>query len=137
MTYETNEEYKNLVRQWRRYKEMETDANDMRIAAEKSILRMVGKDLNEKGVNHLPENLDVTTGMTETWDMADISRQSAKFEDGLLDIPYFPFDRIWKANNKKLALIKESAPNNFEEIFSEALTIKPKKPSFKIKEKKA
>ena len=134
MKHETNPKYKALVKNWAEYKDIESKANTVRIRIEKDILAIVGKDLNEKGVNHFPNDLDITTGMTESWDMDEISRQSAKFEDGLLNIPYFPFDKIWKQNNKKIALIKESMPAIFEKIFSEALTIKPKKPAFKIKE---
>jgi len=136
MTHENNPEYKALVKKWDEYKDLEALANAGRIRTEKDILKIVGKDLNEKGINHFPENLDITTGLSESWDMDNISRQFVKFDEGLLEIPCFPFDRTWKANNKKIALIKESTPDIFEEIFSEALTIKPKKPAFKIKEVK-
>ncbi len=126
-------DYKKLVKQWDEYKKLETLAKDGRIRTEKALLVIVGRDLSEKGINHFPENLDITTGISESWDMDDISRQKVKFDDGLLDIPYFPFIQTWKPDNKKLALISEAQPHTFNIVFSDALTIKPKKPAFSIK----
>lgn len=137
MTYENNPEYQGLLNRWRSNKALEVSANADRIKTEKAILAMVGKDLNEKGTNNFPYGLKITTGMTESWDMKIIDSQFNEYENGTIkELPFFPFDKTLKANNKKLALLKEENSKAFYKIFSEALTIKPKKPAFEIKEMK-
>ncbi len=136
MTYENNTEYLAAVKKWQEYKNLERIANEGRLKTEKAILAMVGKDLKEKGTNNFPEGLKITTGMDEKWDIDCVDRIKAQFDDGLLTIPFFPFKQEWKPDNKKLSIINESMPEVFTKVFSEALTIKPKKPSFEIKEKK-
>ena len=135
MIYEKNAEYTKLVSQWQKYKETEQLCNDGRIRTEKAILEIVGKDLAEKGTNNFPCGLKITTGMTESWDADVVDRIKNQFDEGLVELPFFPFKQEWKPDNKKLALINEDMPDVFEKVFSEALTIKPKKPSFEVKEK--
>jgi len=136
MTYENNDAYINAVKSWQTSKGDEKRANAKRLLAERDILKIVGKDLNEKGANNFPLGLKITTGMSESWDMGLVDRVKNQFDDGLVDIPFFPFNQQWKPDNRKLALINESTPHVFVGVFGEALTIKPKKPSFEIKEKK-
>jgi hypothetical protein len=136
MTYENNPQYKRLVEQWEECKETEAFANNMRIETEKELLKIIGNDLKEKGTNNLALGLTVTTGMSESWDQSAVTHVKCKFDDGLIAFPFFPFKLEWKPDTKKMAVLKETMPDVFSNVFAEALTIKPKKASFSIKEKK-
>ena len=135
MIYENNAEYVAAVKKWQEYKDLERLANEGRLKTERATLAIVGKDLKEKGTNIFPNGLKIVTGMDEKWDMDCVSRVKVQFDDGLLSLPFFPFKQEWKPDNKKLSLINETMPDVFTRVFSEALTIKPKKPSFEVKEK--
>ena len=137
MTYETNKNYLKLVAKWLEYKELETLANQGRIRSEKEILEIVGKDLKEKGSNPFPGGVKITTGMDEKWDSNLVNDIYQRWSDGeIATLPFFPFITDWKPESKKLSILKETMSEAaFYKIFSDALTIKPKKPSFEIKVK--
>lgn len=129
-------QYKELAAKWKEYKDLESLANTGRLKIERAICELVGKDLKEKGVNHLPENLDITTGMDEKWDDTLVNEIYLKWQDKAIELPFFPFKSEWKPDSKKIAVLKELMPAVFIKTFSSALTIKPKKPSFSLKKEK-
>lgn len=130
---ENNKEYKKLVADWQTYKGIESDANATRLKIEKRLLEITKGQLKDKGSNNLPDNLQITTGYSESWNNDAIERVKAQFDEGLTKLPFFPFEQVWKANNKQISALKEMCNDIFEESFAEALTIKPKKVAFKIK----
>lgn len=136
MEYETKYAYWKLIANWKQYKELETLANEGRLKTEKELAEMLGDDLKYKGTNNFPDGLQVITGFNEVYDQDALDNLKRRFDDGLSQLPYFPFDATWKPNSKKIAALKESCPDIFDEEMAEALTIKPKKPAFKIKENK-
>lgn len=136
MTYETNKDYIKLTKQWTEYKELKTMANAGRLRTEREILEIVGKDLKEKGANTFPANVEITTGMEEKWNNDKIDDLSTLYHNNELpELPFWPFTITWKPNTEMMTILKTTANDVFVRVFSDALTIKPKKPSFKIKAK--
>src|SRR6266403_1185297 len=115
-------QYKELVAKWREYKDMESLANFARLKIEKEILEIIGKDLSEKGINHMPEDLDITTGIDAKFDQSSLDKLHLNWREGLLPaLPFWPFTSEWKPDTKKLNALKETAPNVFKQTFREAL----------------
>jgi len=133
---ENNKEYTQLVSEWKQAKEKETLANAHRVLIEKQLLEITKSNLQDKGTNNLPNNLQIVTGYSESYDQDAIDRLKNKFDDGLSKLPYFPFKQEWKPQTKQIAALKDMCGEIFNQEMAEALTIKPKKPAFKIKESK-
>lgn len=133
---ENNTEYQQLVHKWQDCKNSEQAANNERIKIEKQIFEIVNDSLVDKGTNNLLGNLQIVTGYSESYDQGSIGRLKVKFDNGLSKLPFFPFKQEWKPNAKQIAALKDMCGEIFNQEMSEALTIKPKKPAFKIKESK-
>jgi len=131
---ENNTEYQELIHRWQGCKYREQYANSDRAQVERKILEITKNELKDKGTNNLPNNLQIVTGYSESYDQESIQRLKVKFDDGLSKLPYFPFKQEWKPNAKQIAALKDVCGEIFNQELSEALTIKPKKPTFKIKE---
>lgn len=132
--YAQNKDYQALYAKWREYKNMETMANTGRLAVEKAMVELVSPDLREKGVNHFPNDLDITTGMEEKWSQEEIAIIKSNYDAKQYpNLPFFPFKIEYKPDAAKMKVLKDDMNAVFIKIFSPALTIKPSKPSFSIK----
>jgi hypothetical protein len=70
----------------------------------------------------------------KSWDGECVNQLSEKFNSNELNLPFFPFKKEWRPDNRKISLLKETMPEIFNNTFAEALTIKPKKAAFTISE---
>lgn len=135
---ENNTEYQNLLTAWTAYKEMEKEYNQKRIDTENRLFPMVKNKLNTRGTTNLPLGLKVVTGETESWDQAELNSLLTKYEAQEINLPYFPFERQLKANNKKIiALLSDvKYKDTYIKFVANAVTVKPKKASFSVTNKK-
>ena len=131
-----NAQYQSALKKWKTAKGVEKDANKHRLIAEKELLEIV--DIQKMGVNNFEGGLKITTGETEKWDNDQISILYAKWVSGQVafNYPTFPFTQQWKPDNTGLKSIKEHNTQLYRGLIEPALTVKPKKPAFSIKEDK-
>jgi hypothetical protein len=120
---------KELTDAWKLAKEQERASNESRIAIESEIYAIVETSLPEKGTHTLETGLKIATGFTEEWDQVALSKAYDAWEAPLP----FPFVGQWKADGKAIAYLRENAPGLYK-LIRPALTLKPKKPAFTIKE---
>lgn len=120
-----HENLDDLIAAWRGCKAAEQQYNADRLAIEAKILALVGAQ--NTGSIKL-DGLTVTYGVDRKWDQAKLTelRQTIKTE-------YWPFRIEWKEDKKASDLVAERFPGLWEQL-TPALTTKPKKPSFSIKE---
>ena len=133
MTIEKPPIYFELVKKWQDLKNQEKIANENRLEVEREILLLVKDELKDKGTNNFPASLKITTGFNAEWSQEKIFEVYDNCIMGGLWLPFFPFDKQWKENNKKLSILKEDHLDLFNKYFADALTLKPKKPAFEIK----
>lgn len=123
-----------LTDMWADFKSKENEFKEKRLKIESEAYDFLQDKLEIKGTYTAPTDLQITTGEDEKWNQKEVAKLKKQFDDGELnDIAFFPFDIEYKANNAKLKLLKEKDKKLFYKIFGEALTTKPKRPSFKIK----
>lgn len=135
---ETKLEYQALITKWTYFKQAEKDANEKRIEAENELLAMVKDELRDRGTNNFPLGLKIVTGETEAWDQAELAKLSERYDSQDVDLPYFPFETQLKPNNKKIQAILSDVKYNkvYIKFVANAMTVKPKKASFSIVNKK-
>ena len=114
-----------LIMAWKEAKAQEKAANAMRIEVENKINEHFG--IQTAGMLKL-DGITVSYGLDRKWDQAKLTelKQGIKHE-------YWPFKIEWKEDKKASDTIAERFPELWNEIQT-ALTTKPKKPSFTIKE---
>lgn len=119
------EDLDDLIAAWRGCKAAEAQYNKDRLAIEDKILALVGTKTT--GSEKL-DGLTIQFGIDRKWDQAKLTelKQGIKQE-------YWPFKIEWKEDKKASDTIAERFPELWSEIQT-ALTTKPKKPSFSIKE---
>lgn len=119
----------NLTEEWKAVKAQEADASRRRIEIESRIYAIVHKELPEKGTHTLDTGMKIVTGLSEEWDQ----EQLAEIATGW-NAPYpFPFNKVYKPDAKAVAYVRENLPGVYA-LFRDALTMKPKKPAFSVKE---
>ena len=120
-----NEKLDELILAWKEAKAAEKSANAMRLAIEDEINAHFG--IQTAGMLKL-DGITVSYGIDRKWDQAKLTelKQGIKQE-------YWPFKIEWKEDKKASDTIAERFPELWSEIKT-ALTTKPKKPSFSIKE---
>lgn len=131
----SNPEYVRLLQQWNIEKANEKRANEKRLEAERGLLNFV-KLYNDNGVNNFDGDLKITTGYTQTIDNILITSFYVQWLQGTFinSLPAFPFAQEWKPDNTYLKSIKQNQPELYKNWIQPAITTKPKKPSFSIKE---
>ena len=128
------EQLQSLTDLWNQYKAKENEFKEKRVKIENEAYDFLKDKLKDRGTYTAETNLQVTTGEDEKWTQVEIIKLKNMFDNGELNtLPFFPFDVEYKPNNAKLKLLKETDEKQFYKVFGEALTTKPKKPSFKIK----
>lgn len=121
------EQLKSLTEALAEAREKEQQANRDRIDIELRIWELIGADCPEKGTKNFFTGLKVVTGMSEEWDQAALQDICTGG-----DFPFWPFTPTWKPNREQLETMREHYPEHHRAI-CEALTVKPKKPSFGVK----
>lgn len=115
----------DLIAAWRGCKAAEQQYNADRLRIEEKILALV--DAKDSGSVKL-DGLTVTFGLDRKWDQAKLTDLSATVKR-----EYWPFKIEWKEDKKASDVIAERFPELWADI-TQALTTKPKKPSFSVKE---
>lgn len=120
-----DDELGDLIAAWRGCKEAEKQYNADRLVIEERILEMVG--MQNTGSVRL-DGLSISYGLDRKWDQAKLTdlKSGIKAE-------YWPFLIEWKEDKKASDIISDRFPELWDEI-QQALTTKPKKPTFSIKE---
>ncbi|MGI9159771.1 MAG: hypothetical protein ACR2K1_08475 [Saprospiraceae bacterium] len=118
-------EVDDLIAAWKDAKAAEKAANQARLEAEERINEHFG--ILTSGALKL-DGITVNYGLERKWDQAKLTelRPTVKTE-------YWPFRIEWKEDKKASDYIENKFPGLWDEIKT-ALTTKPKKPSFSIKE---
>lgn len=128
------EQLESLTDMWVDYKKRENEYKEKRLQIEDEAIAFLQDKLKEKGTYTAETNLQITTGEDEKWSQSEIAKLKEQFDNGELNhLPFFPFDIEYKPNSAKIKLLKETDEKLFYKTFSDALTTKPKKPSFKMK----
>ena len=114
-----------MTQLWRIAKQAEVEAHDRRIEIENAILAEI--ETKPEGTTKVGA-MTISTGFSRSWDQdkLDDLRASVRGE-------YWPFAREWKEDRKAARVIEERFPDLWKRI-NEALTLKPKKPTFSVKE---
>jgi hypothetical protein len=73
--------------------------------------------------------MKISIGFTEEWDQTALAEAYNQWDTS---VP-FPFSGIWKPDSKAISYIRENIPQAYAKL-REALTLKPKKPSFSVKD---
>lgn len=120
---------KTLTDQWIEAKKQEQYYTNQRFNIELSIYELTHDQLKETGTTTLETGMKVTTGYSEAWDNAQV-------RDLIAQWPYdvkFPFEQTWKPDGKAISYLRDNVPALYR-MLQPALTIRPRKPSFSIKE---
>ncbi len=115
----------DLFAQWNAYKLAEKDANEKRLAVEALILKKYKKKISAEGTTHL-DGVSIVTGYDRKWDQKKLEAIKKK-----LGNKSFPFKTEYKEVRAESKVLEEAEDKGEWEVFADALTIKPKKPSFK------
>ena len=118
-----------LTEHWKAAKQQEADATARRIAVESRIYELTQASLPEKGTYTTDTGMKITTGYTEDWDQDAITAAQHDWPDGIR----FPFAGTWKPDGKAIGYLRENAPAAYA-LLQPALTLKPKKPAFSVKD---
>jgi hypothetical protein len=119
-----------LTQQWKYAKEQESLWNQKRIEIESAIYEANRASIPEKGTFTAEDGMKITTGFTEEWDQAAVTQAHQKWPSDLR----FPFAGVWKPDGKAISYLRDNAPAAYA-LLQPALTLKPKKPAFSVKEK--
>lgn len=118
-----------LIDQWKYAKEQEVLWNQKRIEIESQIYEQHRASIPEKGTYTTDDGMKITTGFSEEWDQAKVNEAYQAWPEGIK----FPFSGTWKPDGKAISYLRDNVPGAYE-LLRSALTLKPKKPSFSVKE---
>ncbi|MFO0906800.1 MAG: hypothetical protein U0835_00275 [Isosphaeraceae bacterium] len=127
---ETKEQkIERLTAAWKDAKRAESQANADRIAIESEIYELTADCLPDKGTYTTETGMKITTGFSEEWDQAALNAAYQNWPG----LSPFPFTGIWKPDGKAISYLRDNLPDAYK-IIQPALTLKPKKPAFSVKE---
>lgn len=115
----------DLIAAWRGCKAAETAYNKDRLAIEAKILAIVGTDTT--GSMQI-DGLTIQFGMDRKWDQDRLAELQPKIMP-----EFWPFKTEFREDRKAARLVEERFPDLWAEL-QHALTTKPRKPCFAIKE---
>lgn len=118
-----------LIDEWKHAKQQEAMWNAKRIEIESQIYQQNQASIPDKGTYTTPEGMKIATGYSEDWDQEKVNAAYQQWPEGVK----FPFSGTWKADGKAVSYLRENAPSLYA-LIQPALTLKPKKPSFSVKE---
>lgn len=126
----TKQKLAELTDAWKIEKQIEKDAAARRLVIESEIYQLTQANLPEKGVLTLDTGMKIATSLSEEWDQPQLA---TAYNQWPVESVKFPFDSVYKPDGKAIAVIRESIPRLYA-LLQSALTIKPKKPGFSVKE---
>lgn len=118
-----------LIEQWKEAKHNEALWNQKRIEIESQIYEQHKASIPDKGSYSTPEGMKITTGYSEEWSQEQLNIAYQQWPEGIK----FPFAGVWKPDGKAISYLRDNAPAAYG-LIQPALTLKPKKPSFSVKE---
>jgi len=127
-------ELDDLIISFKDAKEAENLAKQERITIEESIYTLTKGDFKKtEGTNNISgevEKMSVTVGFYLKFDQTELDllyKTGTEVEKSI-----FPFKQEWKCDVKMLKNIQQTSPELYKKIQT-AMTVTPKKPSFKVK----
>ncbi len=124
-----SEKLHDLTDAWKAAKRNEQEAAAARIAIESEIYEITHVRLPDKGTFALDSGMRIATGFTEDWDQGALNKAHQEWP---ASVP-FPFIGVWKPDGKAITYLRENMPDLYR-LIQGALTLKPKKPAFSVKE---
>jgi hypothetical protein len=112
-----------LTQEWDNDKEAVRIAQEKLLSTEFKIYELVGKDLPESGTTNFDTGLKIVTGMD-----VKVDQDRAKFLKDVLG-RFWPFREKYELDKKLFDMLE----GDEKKAVLEALTYKPKKPSFSVK----
>ena len=118
-----------LTQAWAEAKSEELEAKNARLAIEEEIIGLneVATNMTSKGTHNFG-HLKIVTDFTRLWDQEKL-RQAQQ----LIPEAFWPFASEFKEIGKGTRFLEQQNPELWVHV-ANALTLKPKKPSFSIKE---
>lgn len=120
-----------LAKDLQQAKQTEAEAKHQRELVEAQIYRLV------QSTQTIPERGTVTAGpikisttMAESWDQDALDDLSK-----VIPPEHFPFKPEWKKDGRAMTKLAADHPDQYRKLFP-ALTVKPRKPSFRVVEEK-
>ena len=113
-----------LIEAFRKAKEKENQAKNVRALAQSELLKAIKEELKETGVNHISEVLDVTTSVSHSFDQDDL-------------VPMVKKSKVLRSIFE-IKVTPTKGQLEDEDLYDEVMefcTIKDKAPSFKIIDK--
>lgn len=120
-----------LVETYRLAKEAADKASDAVTEAQYRIYEAVKAHLPEKGTTHF-QGIKIATALSSKWSQEKLDEIETTWVRKS-NLP-FPFKKEWEADGKAVSYIQDNAPDAYK-VLAEALTLKPKKPTFELTEK--
>lgn len=117
-----------LITQWVVRKAALRAAQEALLETELKLYELTKDKLREKGVTHFEGGLDITAGFTESWDNETLDVVLSEWPG---TAPR-PFTKTWKPDSRALAVVRAQYPE-LNKRLEKALTVKPRKPSFGVK----
>lgn len=118
-----------LIDEWKNAKQQEAMWNAKRIEIESQLYEHYQGEIPDKGTYTTPEGMKIATGYAEDWDQSQLTAAYQQWPEGVK----FPFTGTWKPDGKAVSYLRENAPAMYA-LLQPALTLKPKKPAFSMKE---
>ena len=112
---------------WKLAKAKENAAKADRLAIEEEIYILYQDELKPEGTNKVGP-FKIVTGFNRSWDQSKLEKL-----EGLIQPELFPFKEVYKEDLKLTRAIQKANPDAWDAL-SQALTLKPKKPSFSVME---
>ena len=125
LTQEQIKTLNELMAAWNMSRAAEKQFQEDRLLCEAQILEIVG--MKSAGSKKLG-SMTISYGLDRKWDQAKLT----DLQPGI-KAEYWPFRIEWKEDKKASDIIADRFPELWDEI-QQALTTKPKKPTFSIKE---
>jgi uncharacterized protein with ATP-grasp and redox domains len=123
----------SLSLRWKEAKARLSEAQAALLKIESDIYEATQEALGkmpEKGTLHVT-GMVIDLGFTEKWDdqkLHEIAQNWSKISNNP-----FPFKPVWKADGKSVSYLRDNAKEAYDKL-AEALTLTPRKPSFKAEE---
>ena len=118
-----------LIEEWKHAKQQENMWNAKRIEIESKLYEQHQQEIPDKGTYTTPEGMKITTGYSEDWAQDAVTSAYQQWPEGVK----FPFAGTWKPDGKAISYLRDNQPSLYA-LISPALTLKPKKPAFSVKD---
>lgn len=115
-----------LAKKWIELKTQEDALKKARLEVENELISVAALE-KDAGANNFENILTITTGYDRNWDQDGLAELAAQ------GIDPFPFKIKYQEQRGNTKALEEMAPDFWEKHYEPLLTVKPKKPSFKVR----